>query len=217
MILLSQKWFQTCFLVFSHASLWFVSCKTSKWGILTGFWEILSINGPIFAKNRSQNFKLRYLKNTFSNRTWERNELERWNLAKLWGKMVEKKFCNYFSDFWLHFEKNGLCMLHNWILSIHNPFLKMRPKIKKVIATFFPTVFLYNLAKFQLSSMFLSQVIIENVFLRYRDLKFWDPFLAKNGPFLLNISQNPENIPHLGILHDWYKPWRYMKNTKNQV
>ena len=40
------------------------------------------------------------------------------------------------------------------------------------------------------------------MFLRYRDIKFWDPFLAKNGPFSLNIYQNPENIPNFGILHD---------------
>ena len=78
----------------------------------------------------------------------------------------------------------------------------MRPKIKKKIATFFSNYFPHNLAKFQLSSKFLSQVLIGNVFLRYRDLKFRDPFLAKIGPFSPNISQNPGNIPHFGILHD---------------
>ena len=73
---------------------------------------------------------------------------------------------------------------------------------KSIIATFFPTIFRQNLAKFQLSSMFLSQVLFENVFLRYRDFKFRDPFLAKMCPFLLNISENLKKIRYFGVLHD---------------
>ena len=62
--------------------------------------------------------------------------------------------------------------------------------------------FKIELAKFQLSSTFLSQVIIENVFLRYRDFKLRDPFLAKIDPFLPNIFKNPKNIRYFGVWCD---------------
>ena len=123
MIFSSWKCLQTLFLMVFHVSPWFISYKTSKYLIFLGFLKILGNNRPNYAKNGSRNLKSRYLKNIFSNRTWERKVLESWNLAKLWGKIVGKKCCNYFFDFRPHFEKNGLCMLQNRFLAPENHYL----------------------------------------------------------------------------------------------
>ena len=45
-------------------------------------------------------------------------------------------------------------------------------------------------------------VLFENVFLRYRDFKLRDPFLAKIGPFLPNNFENPKNIRYFEVLYD---------------
>ena len=95
-----------CFLCISMVYI----IQNPNYPIFLGYLEILRENRPIFAKNGSRSLKSRYLKNTFSLITWERNMLESWNLAKLWAKMIEKT-CTI--QFWAHFEKNGLCMLPN--------------------------------------------------------------------------------------------------------
>ena len=72
---------------------------------------------------------------------------------------------------------------------------------KKVNCTSFSIIFPHNLAKFQVSSTFRSQVLFENVFLRYRVFKIPGPFSAKTGLFQVNISQNPRNQPSLVVFY----------------
>ena len=67
---------------------------------------------------------------------------------------------------------------------------------------FVSTIFPHNWAKFQLSSTFLSQVLFENVFLRYRNLKLRDTFSAKNGPFWPNIFKNLKNKQVFVLFYD---------------
>ena len=65
-------------------------------------------------------------------------------------------------------------------------------KFKKVTPVIFWTNLFSNLAKFQLHSSITAKVDGKNVFLRYRDFKFRDPFFIKIDLFLPNISQNPK-------------------------
>ena len=66
MIFWSQNGFRLDFWWF-FMSLWFVSCKTPKYLIVTQFQEILSKNMPIFAENGSRSLKSQYLEITNSN------------------------------------------------------------------------------------------------------------------------------------------------------
>ena len=176
--------------------------KTTKSSKFLGFWKILGKNRPIFVKNGSRNFKSRYLRNTFLLSTFALIELWSWNLAKLENKWVQKNCITRIFDFQPHFEKNGLCMLQIRIWSIHNPFFsKWGWKSKIRVIQFFCTHLFSNLAKFQLHSSIRAKVDSKNVFLRYRDLKFRDPFFTKIGLFLPNIFQNPKNLLDFVVFH----------------
>ena len=121
-----------------QVSPWFISYKTSKYLICVGFLKILGKNGPNFAENGSRSLKSRYLKNTFSIITWERNVLE----SKI-------EFEAYIIHFFLNEVKN-----------------------QKSNCNIFSNHFPYKLVKFQLSSMFLSQVVIKNAILSF-GTHFW--------------------------------------------
>ena len=61
------------------------------------------------------------------------------------------------------------------------------------MGNFFWTIFLPNLAKFQLYSMFFEEVDAFLVILRYRDFKPRE-FLGKNGFYLVKIFQKTESM-----------------------
>ena len=71
------------------------------------------------------------------------------------------------------------------------------------------------MAKFQASSSFRSQLLFENVILRYRDLKTFGLFLAKIDLFSVNISKNLLIIP-VFVIFLWFSTWKYMKNQQKQ-
>ena len=65
----------------------------------------------------------------------------------------------------------------------------------------FWTIFLPNLAKFQLYSMIFEEVDSILVIFRYRNFKPRDPFFGKNGLYMLNIFQNPLNMGNFVVSH----------------
>ena len=83
---------------------------------------------------------------------------------------------------------------------VPNMRLKIKNSKKRILAIFSLHLF-SNLAKFQLHSSIRAKVDSKNVFLRYHDLKFRDPFFTKIGLFLPNIFQNPKNLLDFAAFH----------------
>ena len=77
-----------------------------------------------------------------------------------------------------------------------------KSKFQKSVVNIFFNDFYSNLAKFQVPWAVFAHSIKENVISRYRNFKLWNPFLAKIGLILLNISQNWVCTRYFWVLND---------------
>ena len=136
-------------------------------------------------------------------------------MAKLENKWGQKIASIHFFNFWVStsFLTPYPDFLHIFAVKVSKMRLKLKNSKKWILAIFRPHLF-SNLAKFQLYSSITAKVDSKNVFLRYRDFKLWDPFLAKFGPFSRNISKYPKNIGYFWVLNDTNHgdTWKTIKN-----
>ena len=115
-------------------------------------------------------------------------EILRSSKLEIWPSYREKWLKKYvqirFLKFWF-FGSKMCCSCWNFaffaILAPKSDLLGQFSKIWSIQV--FLIIFPHNLAKFQVSSTFRSQVLFENVFLRYRVFKISGPFSAKIGLF----------------------------------
>ena len=119
--------------------------------------------------------------------TQAQNDLEGWNLAKLWRIIISKiatrgfliiwallKILPFSSKIWPKFLKNGQIFDENGKIS------KNTQIIKKRRVAILDNIMLHNLVKFQLSRSFWTWVI--SIFVKYQKiaiLRFW-PFFHQN-------------------------------------
>ena len=130
-----------------------------------------------WAKNRENclfSQKHIYLKITPKVSIPRRKVLETWNLAKLYTKIVQKEISGYFFDFWLFCQNLGRCrpkITKNWEFWPAAPQITAKSQKSKSGLKFLlvSTIFVYNLAKFQVSSTFQSWLLFFCIILRYRD------------------------------------------------